>query len=288
MRPLPFLAADTPAARDPRRPAIIVPVQVGPGGGTEAVAVELAQRCREAATTGRVDVIEWRIDPLLPDLDPSVRASASSGALTRVDAAAEVVLGCVGAVRSAGLPVLITLRSAFEGGRAEVTEEEYAVVLTRIIEGADAAGSGADGARLALDIEISREQAGSLIDAAHAASWSVVASHHNFMATDADLAATFSAMEAAGADVAKIAMMPTSGADVARMLAATAQASGSLGVPVLGISMGEAGRTTRIMGADFGSCATFAQLGRASAPGQIDATTLAEILDRVLTGDSPA
>jgi 3-dehydroquinate dehydratase-1 len=88
-------------------------------------------------------------------------------------------------------------------------------------------------------------------------------------------------MAEAGADVAKAAMMPGSPVDVARLLAATAEAQEELGCPVLGISMGQLGRASRIMGADFGSCATFAQIGEASAPGQIDAAHLAEILDRI-------
>ena len=45
--------------------------------------------------------------------------------------------------------------------------------------------------------------------------------------------------------------------------------------------MGRLGRTSRIMGSDFGSCASFAQLGEASAPGQIDAADLAEVYDRI-------
>ena len=111
----------------------------------------------------------------------------------------------------------------------------------------------------------------------------VVASHHNFEATDSAerLLATFTAMSEAGADVAKVAMMPQTPADVLRLLEATSTADASSPAPVLGISMGPLGRTSRIMGADFGSCATFAQIGQASAPGQIDAVVLAEILDRV-------
>src|SRR5699024_6604114 len=111
----------------------------------------------------------------------------------------------------------------------------------------------------------------------------VIASHHSFESTDSyeSLLATFRAMGEAGADVAKVAMMPQSQAEVARLLAATDEADSSLSVPVLGISMGPAGRTSRILGANLGSCATFAQVGRAWEPGQIDVARVAVIPDGV-------
>ncbi|MDN5609354.1 MAG: type I 3-dehydroquinate dehydratase, partial [Brevibacterium sp.] len=139
------------------------------------------------------------------------------------------------------------------------------------------------GTTWALDVEIERNGAAGLIEAAHDLGVSVVASHHNFAGTDSAeaMGATFTAMAAAGADVAKIAMMPTSSADVAELLAATARAEATLDIPVLGISMGQLGRTSRIMGPDFGSCATFAQLGEPSAPGQIAVADLAGVIDEL-------
>lgn len=275
--------------RNPGRPSVIVPTQAGDGD-------ELRSQCAEAAGTGVVDVVEWRIDPLL--------ASSDGDGATR----AEAVLDLLPQATAAGLPVLVTLRTGFEGGHVDISESDYAEVIRRLIAGlagaegragSDAevgAGSGAEvdgvvesaGARkgavpVAIDIEIARSEAASLIALARDAGIPVVASNHNFESTDSheDLLAAFRAMGGAGADVAKVAMTPQSPVDVARLLAATAEAQAELGCPVLGISMGQLGRASRIMGADFGSCATFAQIGEASAPGQIDAVHLAEILDRV-------
>lgn len=259
--------------RNPGRPAVIVP--------TQAVdAEELSAQCAAAAATGVVDVIECRIDPLL--------------AQTGQDARAEDVLRLLPHATAAGLPVLLTVRTAFEGGLVEISESDYAEVVRRLIAGvanaaakpgeSPAGGAGGSlGAPVALDVEIDRAESRALIAAARENGVPVVASHHNFTATDsqAELSATFRRMDEAGADVAKVAMMPQEASDVLRLLAATAEAAATSSRPVLGISMGPLGRTSRIMGADFGSCASFAQIGLASAPGQIDAVRLAEILDRV-------
>lgn len=320
MKQLPFLndaagGSATPAVLNPRRPAIIVPVQVTGSGG-------FAERCRTIAATGIVDVIEWRIDPLiaeaagalaLADDDRTVQATAQM--------LAEAVVALAPAVISAGLPVLVTLRTGFEGGVVDMSEVLYAQVLlhliaqfsdvteggsnsTRIEAEIDAQsnavaetqvgrqaegqiGGQAEGQRadmpIALDVEIDRHAARDLIAAAHERRIPVVASHHNFSSTDAPetLRATFETMSAAGADVLKVAMMPQSSGDVADLLRTTAEADASFARPVLGISMGEAGRTSRVMGGDFGSCASFAQLGQSSAPGQIDALDLAGMFDRL-------
>ncbi|WP_434592217.1 type I 3-dehydroquinate dehydratase [Brevibacterium sp. 1718] len=295
MKSLPFLnpAAGSPAVRNPGRPAVIVP--------TQAIdADELTAECAAAAATGIVDAVEWRIDPLL------VVASgpAQGGVRTSVHSLAEAALRLLPSALTAGLPILLTVRTGFEGGQVEITEDDYAEVVRELIAGvadveADAGtaagtgptgtaasgvpGSASSGVPVAIDVEIDRAASVSLIASAQEAGVPVVASHHNFESTDSPerLLKTFAAMGEAGADVAKVAMMPQAPADVLRLLEATAAADASLPVPVLGISMGSLGRTSRIMGADFGSCATFAQIGQASAPGQVEASVLAEILDRV-------
>ena len=279
--------------RNPDRPAIIVPTQA-------LDAEDLAAECAAAAATGIVDAVEWRTDPLLAAASGSTQGGAHSG----MHGHAEAALRLLPHALTAGLPILLTVRTGFEGGQVEITEDAYAEVVRELIAGvadveaeagasagtADPAASGDLGTvdsdapvAVAVDVEIDRAESGSLIASAREAGVPVVASHHNFESTDSAerLLKTFAAMSEAGADVAKVAMMPQAPADVLRLLEATAAADASLPVPVLGIAMGLLGRTSRIMGADFGSCATFAQIGRASAPGQIEASVLAEILDRV-------
>lgn len=266
--------------RNPGRPAVIVP--------TQAVdAEELTAQCAAAAAVGAVDVIEWRIDPLLakagakgaPTTADFPAGSASTGADTR----AEDVLRLLPHATAAGLPILLTVRTGFEGGQVEITEDDYAEVVRTLIAGTAGTAATTSTVPVAIDVEIDRAHSRTLVAAAQEAGVPVVASHHNFEQTDSieELLETFAAMGEAGADVAKVAMMPHTPADVLRLLEATAAADASSSAPVLGISMGALGRTSRIMGADFGSCATFAQIGQASAPGQIDAAVLSEILDRV-------
>ena len=287
MKPLPFLldsapASDsapgaaaptapssTPATRNPRRPAVIVPV-------LHTDAELLALGCREAADSGLVDVIEWRVDPLVADtLDP-----AGGG----VDAVAEAIRELAPHVTAAGLPVLATLRTAAEGGEAELSDAAYAEVVAGLAAAlTDANAAAGASVPIAIDVEIARDSAQDVIGVLRTVGVPVVASRHNFADTErvADMRETLNEMRAAGAAVVKIAMMPTTAPDVADLLRATAEADADLDCPVLGISMGELGRTSRILGADFGSCSTFAQMGTASAPGQIAAGELAVILDRL-------
>src|SRR5699024_10065419 len=230
MKPLPFLnpAAGTPAVRNPARPAVIVP--------TQAVdADELAAECAAAEATG-VDVIEWRVDPLL------ARSLDDGGASGTGSSPAEAVLDLLPAATGPGLPVLVTVRTAFEGGLVDIAESDYAEVMRGLIAGLTGAEAGS--VPVALDVEIDRAQAPALIATARKAGIAVIASHHSFESTDSyeSLLATFRAMDEAGADVAKVAMMPQNPAEVARLLAAADEADSSLSVPVLGISMGPAGR----------------------------------------------
>lgn len=260
--------------RNPARPAVIAPSQA-------VDAEELAAECAAAEATGVVDVIEWRVDPLLARSLSDRGASGAGKSPGAGRSPAEAVLDLLPAATGAGLPVLVTVRTVFEGGLVDISEADYAEVMRGLIAGLT--GAEARPVPVALDVEIDRAEAPALIGSARESGIAVIASHHSFESTDSyeSLLATFRAMGEAGADVAKVAMTPQNPAEVARLLAATAEADSLLSVPVLGISMGPAGRTSRIMGADFGSCATFAQVSRASAPGQIDAVRLAEILDRV-------
>ena len=79
--------------------------------------------------------------------------------------------------------------------------------------------------------------------------------------------------------MAKIAVMPHSKKDVLTLLAATAEASERLTVPVITMSMGGQGLVSRLSGEVFGSCLTFGALRSASAPGQIDAEDLKRVLE---------
>ncbi|MFQ7754254.1 MAG: type I 3-dehydroquinate dehydratase, partial [Acutalibacteraceae bacterium] len=117
------------------------------------------------------------------------------------------------------------------------------------------------------------------IVALHAGGAVLVLSSHDFEKTPprAVLVERYAQMAALGGDLPKIAVMPQSQRDVMVLLSAMTEASAAH-APLVGISMGELGKMTRVRGGAFGSAVTFASKGKASAPGQIDAETLASML----------
>ena len=102
-----------------------------------------------------------------------------------------------------------------------------------------------------------------------------------------DLGRTFAAAERLGADVAKVAVMPSDAQDVLALLAATDRARQTLSIPLISMSMGGVGSLSRIMGWVYGSAATFAVGQTSSAPGQIaieDLRTVLAIMQRAVAG----
>jgi hypothetical protein len=88
------------------------------------------------------------------------------------------------------------------------------------------------------------------------------------------------AMQQAGADLPKLAVMPQSRADVLELLAATAEMTDHHPeTPVITMSMGALGAVSRLCGEAFGSAMTFANPGTASAPGQVGLDVVNAVLD---------
>jgi 3-dehydroquinate dehydratase-1 len=108
----------------------------------------------------------------------------------------------------------------------------------------------------------------------------LVLSHHNFECTPdlQTLLESFARGERLGADVVKLAVMPVDPQDVLTLLGATYQASQTLRVPLISMSMGGLGAITRIAGWQYGSAATFAVGKSSSAPGQLAVEDLREMV----------
>ena len=86
-------------------------------------------------------------------------------------------------------------------------------------------------------------------------------------------------MQDLGADIPKIAVMPQNKKDVLTLLAATEEmASEYADRPIITMSMAGTGLISRLCGEVFGSALTFGAVGKASAPGQMNASDLREIL----------
>lgn len=238
------------------RPAVCVPVM----GRDEAA---LGAFARSAAEAG-ADVIELRADSFC-----SMPTAQQAAAMCR-------------AVRRAapGMPILFTLRTARDGGAGLADGEAYEMLMREL-----ARLSNREPLLDALDCELSvgEDAFARIARHAHEAGISVVGSGHDFARTPAcgEIVRRLARMEALGADVCKIAVMPQMREDVLTLMQAAMEADGALRAPVIAISMGPLGVLTRVGGEAFGSCLTFGTAGKASAPGQLDARALRGALELV-------
>ena len=164
-----------------------------------------------------------------------------------------------------------------ENGNKPITSEEYRDLNIAVID---------SGLVDAVDVEhhFERTVGDAIIAAARKAGVPVVGSFHDFTATPPveDLVRRLVEVQERGCAVAKAAVMPRSTGDVLRLMEATwTMASRHPSTPVLTMSMGGMGLITRLSPRVTGSCATFATVGRASAPGQIPVEELQPILELI-------
>lgn len=216
---------------------------------------ELILQAAAAQKADAADLVELRLDPL-PQQDWLTALAQVRAAVTK--------------------PLIVTIRTAREGGEADLTPAAYSKACQALL-----AQGGAD----ALDIEWLADKAvtAELRDAAHRAGVSALYSEHHFGSTpDTDaMANTLVEMLDLGADIAKLAVMPHNRTDAARLLLATAQVAAQRpGKALITMSMSRDGAVTRYCGGAFGSAATFGTLSAASAPGQPPVALLKEKLIR--------
>ena len=171
--------------------------------------------------------------------------------------------------------LLVTFRTKAEGGEASLTPQQYADFCGTVC---------VSGCADLLDIEFfpNQEELPALIGQAHKAGVAVVCSSHDFHKTPSrtEMVTRLTAMQQAGADLPKLAVMPSSSSDVLELLAATAEmAEQHPETPVITMSMGTLGAVSRLCGETFGSAMTFANPGQASAPGQVALDVVNEVLD---------
>lgn len=232
-------------------PAVVVPLL----GGTTA---EL--RAQVVGVSGhRADVVEWRVDHFSALRDTAAVLDAAR-ALARL-------LGPV--------PLLVTCRTSAEGGAADLDPDAYGELLSAL-----ASSGSAD----LLDVEHRHrtDVVAAAVTAAHHHGVGVIASEHHFDGTPPaeEIVGRLRTMQELGADVAKIAVMPRTRADVLTLLDATREMTEKYAdIPVITMSMGQLGVVSRLAGHLFGSAATFASAGAASAPGQVDVEDLRAVLD---------
>ncbi len=266
-------------------PKICIPIT----GRTENEILKAAEKISRLPA----DVAEWRADYYEAVTEPGA------------------VLPVLAALRKR-LPdtlLLFTFRTKKEGGDRALSDEAY-LELCRTAAGSGLADlldlelfTGAEPAQTKTDGQTGTDRQTELsaqtkigvqaepapdrrllepvISFAQARGCRVILSSHDFQRTPPgdELLRRLSLMEALGADLAKAAVMPNCGQDVLTLLSATRTAADTLSCPVITMSMGKLGAVSRVSGALTGSCLTFGTAGEASAPGQLPAGILKQILD---------
>ncbi|MPM38712.1 3-dehydroquinate dehydratase [bioreactor metagenome] len=171
-------------------------------------------------------------------------------------------------------PLLFTFRTKKEGGVHDMSEENYFELIHMATD---------SGLIDMVDIELfsHEESLRKAVAFAHEKHIKVVMSNHDFHKTpDKDeIIKRLLKMQENGADISKIAVMPTCDDDVLELLSATMEVKNKYGFPCITMSMGRLGAITRLSGELFGSCMTFAVVKNTSAPGQISAAKVKEVLD---------
>lgn len=203
-----------------------------------------------------LDVVEWRVD-FFNDVTDIDKVKEALKEIRKV---------------LANRPIVFTFRSAKEGGQKEVTPSFYfelnkSITRTKLVE--------------VIDIELFNDERDvkELVEVAHAASVAVIISNHDFYKTPdkEEIISRLRRAQELGADIPKIAVMPTCAKDVITLLDATRIMSEEYAIgPIITMSMAGKGVISRVSGELFGSALTFGAAKMASAPGQISVVDLRE------------
>ena len=241
------------------RPKVCVPLV----GRTAEEIINEADRIRSALSLGTVmDIAELRID-FFEGVSDGVRIKALLEEVRRV-IPQEMLL-------------LFTLRSEREGGEKLPDGADYKTAVEAASESMIPD---------LIDIELDSEERAELVSFVKNKGIKIILSKHFFDRTpeDEQMMRIIGDMEKAGADIAKLAVMPQDKQDVLRLLSVTERMTQEvLKIPLITMSMGKTGAVSRVCGGLFGSAATFGSLTKASAPGQIqvvELNNLIELLDK--------
>ena len=234
-------------------PKICVPIV----GKTAGEILEQALALKEI----KHDLVEWRVDYFENVLFPS----AVSDVLYKLRDILD------------DTPLLFTFRTKAEGGELEIDKKEYLQLNLDAID---------TGLIDLVDVELftGDDLVGSVIEAAHKNNIKVVVSNHDFERTPAkkELVSRLQRMQNLGADIPKIAVMPVDKADVIALLSATEEMyTNYADRPIVTMSMSKVGVISRVCGEWFGSAITFGSAHAASAPGQVPAGELSDILSKI-------
>lgn len=227
---------------------------------------DLARQAGQAAVSG-CDLVEWRIDGWPVE---SNHERNKQKILEEINRGLSIIRD---AAREGGsaIPVLLTLRTAREGGRADLSRNDYCATIIDIIGNCNPElidieafdyrsepGNESDGTEL-------------LVGLAHSKDMAVVLSNHDFETTPPaeEIVKRICIMDSIGGDIPKVAYMPQTEEDVHTVIQAAHTAAEYTDKPFVAISMGELGTASRFCSGQSGSAITFATAGTSSAPGQV-------------------
>ncbi len=184
----------------------------------------------------------------------------------RIDLMQEDARKILPELRKLGLPVIITNRMKQEGGAWEGSEDERIQKLLSLLPGADA-----------VDIELCAEGRDEVVKKAKSIGKTVIISTHDFQRTPQNdiMLGVIRESQEAGADIAKLAVMPQSLEDVLRLFEVTLHSKGS----VCTIAMGDTGRHSRIIAPIYGSVMSYGYVDAPTAPGQLRVDELKHMLE---------
>jgi len=171
-------------------------------------------------------------------------------------------------IKAVNLPVIATIRSKVEGGKAAISDNARLGLFETIIPFVDA-----------VDIELSSRQIlKDIISQAHRFNKKVLVSYHNFKNTPEQkkLEAIIKNSKKAGSDIVKIATFARDKKDIIRLASLTVSHEN-----IITIAMGRLGTLSRLLFPMLGSLITYCSVTKSSAPGQIslnDSKMLLEIL----------
>lgn len=209
---------------------------------------DLLRQARDLAAL-QPDLLEWRIDAY-ENVEKIGECLADLKQL-------RAVIGSI--------PLIFTCRIDREGGVRTIAQGHRLTLV-----GAAAASGDID----LVDVELcnGEEFIAAIRQSAATTNCRIILSHHNFQKTPEEgfIVGKLFEAQSAGADIAKIAVMPNSFSDVLTLLTATnAARNGAVEIPIVTIAMGSIGRVSRLAGGLFGSDITFASGSQSSAPGQM-------------------
>lgn len=171
-------------------------------------------------------------------------------------------------------PLLVTLRTAAEGGELEISNDHYFSIYMQMME-----TNLVD--LIDVQLDLGDDFVRHLIARARSYGVYVIISHHNFQETKpkGELLQILQKGQELNGDIIKLAVMPKNMIDVLILLETTFEMYNKYADrPIVTMAMGSLGMITRIAGEWFGSALTFGSLMEASAPGQLPAQQLQEIL----------